>query len=175
MIWKIGNSGGPVLLQGVDNNDDDTSLAVHVINSGFAGLDPTRFGNWTVTNQIVTPPNWVDPANGDYHWIFPSPNNIDGGTSHQFDFGSNAPLGTAMPLSLTEPAPADSSAHVRVSAGNLSTLDATDMLGGSLTIRSLGDASTPLVFHVMMQFMDGRSVDQDFQATIENACVTPSH
>jgi hypothetical protein len=107
LFWRVGNSGGPVLLQGVDNNDDDTSLTVHVINSGFAGLDPTRFGNWTVTNQIVTPPNWVDPKNGDYHWIFPSPNNIDGGTS-QIPHGSVPPVdieGNPRPYAGSRPDP----------------------------------------------------------------------
>jgi hypothetical protein len=107
LFWKVGNSGGPVLLQGIDNNDDDTSLTVHVINSGFEGLDPTRFGNWTVTNQIFAPPNWVDPVNGDYHWIFPSPGNIDAGTS-QIPHGSVPPVdieGNPRPYAGSRPDP----------------------------------------------------------------------
>jgi hypothetical protein len=107
LIWKVGSNGGPVLLQGETENIGSTSLDVHVINSGFAGLDPTRFGNWTVTNQIFTTPNWVDPDNGNYHWIFPSPNNIDAGTS-QIPHGSVPPVdidGNPRPYAGSRPDP----------------------------------------------------------------------
>jgi len=92
LVWKVPPNANPSQLSGIFNGSGGT-LDVHVVNSGFADLDPNRWGNWTVTNPIYNAPNWVDAQNGDFRLVPPT-TSIDGGTA-QIPHGSVPPTDIA--------------------------------------------------------------------------------
>lgn len=89
LIWKVWPNASPSELTGLHDDQAGGTLDVHIINSGFYGLDPSRWGTWVVTNPIYNAPNWVNALNGDFH-LKPPTTSIDAGTT-QIPHGSVPP------------------------------------------------------------------------------------